>query len=112
MPSLSEMLAEQEQKEDAAKETKAPAKKSKTTKPKVQENQIDEPLVQEVMAQASLPKEITIDAYRGLWWLATDEHVGDKKMTRGQIKGKLKDRLLSKEGMRTLLKSLEEYVFS
>jgi len=62
--------------------------------------------------KSSSGKEITIDTLRGLYWMATLDHVGDKKTPRGPLKRKLNDLLLTKEGMRTLLKSLEEYVFS
>jgi hypothetical protein len=62
--------------------------------------------------KSSPGKEITIDTLRGLYWMATPEHVGDKKMPRGQLKSKLNDLLLTKAGMRMFLKSLEEFVFS
>ena len=112
MPSLSEMLAEQERKEleAAAKaEAAAPlpaaapvrAKKSPPVLPPVEE--LEEP---------ESSKKISSDTLRGLYWLATTDHVGDKKATRAQLKRKVRDRLLTMDGMRVLLNSLEKFVFS
>ena len=57
-------------------------------------------------------REITLDTLRGLYWLATPNHVTDKKSSAADLKVKLSDLLQSKDGMRTLLRSLDKFVFS
>jgi len=57
-------------------------------------------------------REITLDTLRGLYWLATPDHVSDKKASAADLKAKLADLLQTKNGMRTLLRSLDKFVFS
>lgn len=119
MPSLRELML-QKQQEEAAKQ--AEASKAKEIKPveksvakQAPKPRVAKPKTVESPSQVSehvITKDITIDTLRGLYWLATTEHVGDKKASRGQMKQRLNDLLLTKDGMRTLLKSLEEFVFS
>ncbi|HME56645.1 MAG TPA: hypothetical protein VKM55_30875 [Candidatus Lokiarchaeia archaeon] len=126
MPSLRELMI-QKQQEEAAKQAEAakvkqasevkpaakPAPKPRATKPRVAIQKALPGL--ETSSQVSdhgITKEITIDTLRGLYWMATSEHIGDKKTPRGPLKQKLNELLLTKEGMRQFLNSLEQFVFS
>ena len=55
---------------------------------------------------------ITLDTLRGLYWLTTRDHITDKKSSAAELKEKLSDLLQTKDGMRTLLRSLDKFVFS
>jgi len=65
-----------------------------------------------IEAEEASSKEITMDTLRGLYWMASTDHIGDKKATRGQLKRKLNDLMSTKAGFQQFLKSLQEYVFS
>ena len=118
MPSLSEMLAEKKrvdaelaQKAEEAKKAEIKALPGKVVSKPIHPAPIEVEVLQDATGPVS-SKEINMDTLRGLYWLATAEHVGDKKATRGQLKHKLNDILLTKDGMRALLKSLQEFVFT
>jgi hypothetical protein len=64
-------------------------------------------------------KEITIDTLRGLYWMASADHLGPKeyfpdgkKATKPEVKRRLNDLLHTYEGVGAFLKSLQEFVFS
>ena len=106
MPSLREMALEAEKKrqEAAAKQAELAKAKELEQASKIKLVRVEKPI--------PVSPEISIDTLRGLYWLATAEHVGDKKATRGEMKRRLKGLLLTPAGMRTLLNSLEKHVFS
>jgi len=117
MPSLREMMLLKQQEEaaaqaklDAARVVKPVAPVEIETAPAQVEAPEQEPMPVEQVQEST--KGISMDTLRGLYWLATADHVGDKKATRGQLKRKLNDLLLTKDGMRVLLRSLEQFVFS
>lgn len=104
MPSLRELML-QKQREEEARAKVVQEKRAREPVPRGTKSPISKPV-------DIPPVEIPIDALRGLYWMATPDHVGDKKATRGQMKRKVNDTLLTKEGMRTFLQSLEKFVFS
>jgi len=83
-----------------------------SSQPTLQDHELEQVTESSIPDTILVSKEITIDTLRGLYWMATPDHVGDKKTARGPLKRKLNDLLLTKDGMRTFLKSLEEHVFS
>ncbi len=138
MPSLSEMLAEKKRKEAEALQKVEEAKKAKESAKKALQHDLPHAVIPTLPAPAigteqslqdtdiqpiktsmghgpwveATSKEITIDTLRGLYWMATKDHIGDKKASRSKLKGWLNSLLLTKDGMRTFLKSLEQFVFS
>jgi len=113
MPSLREMALQRQQEEAR----KAPEVKEVISQPITTVPIHPAPELEQISARGSEAikepaKEITMDTLRGLYWLATPEHIGDKKASRSQLKGRLNDILLTKDGMRTFLASLEKHVFS